>query len=143
MSKIIGKNYYYIKFKLDSPLSVGSGEKEESDKDILVDSLGYPFIPASSLTGVYREVLGETTAEKSFGRRLKFAQEESEEIQLEAYETSNAEMHPNAKKKTLKDGLLDESRIITYDAVLADSDEQKNSILVNVIWCSWMNIRPP
>lgn len=99
MSKIIGKNYYYIKFELESPLSVGSGEKEESDKDILVDSLGYPFIPASSMTGVYREVLGETTAEKSFGRRLKSDQEE--------------------------DGNLDESRIITYDAVLADSDEQR------------------
>ena len=62
MSKIRKiKKYYRIEFELTSPLAVGSGENNLTDKDIVRDSRGIPYIPGSSLAGVYRSLFaGET-----------------------------------------------------------------------------------
>lgn len=46
--------YYRMRFRLVSPLSVGSGEHVHTDSDVLLDSRGKPFIPASALAGVIR-----------------------------------------------------------------------------------------
>ena len=51
--------YYKIDIELLSPLSVGSGENAQTDKDIIVDALGNPFIPATAITGVLRSYVTE------------------------------------------------------------------------------------
>lgn len=61
------KIYYRIVFRLASALSVGSGENQYSDGDIVRDSAGDPFIPGSSLAGIYRSLLEEKDAEYYFG----------------------------------------------------------------------------
>lgn len=61
------KIYYRIVFQLASPLSVGSGENRYSDGDIVRDSAGEPFIPGSSLAGIYRSFLEKEDADKYFG----------------------------------------------------------------------------
>lgn len=61
------KIYYRIVFQLASALSVGSGENQYSDGDIVRDSAGDPFIPGSSLAGIYRSFLEEKDAEYYFG----------------------------------------------------------------------------
>lgn len=61
------RTYYKLAMKLKSPLSLGSGVSENTDSDVLLDSLGNPFIPATSLAGVIRHSLDEKTARELFG----------------------------------------------------------------------------
>jgi CRISPR/Cas system CSM-associated protein Csm3 (group 7 of RAMP superfamily) len=44
--------YYRLDLELKSPLSLGSGESENSESDVAKDSCGKPFIPGTSLAGV-------------------------------------------------------------------------------------------
>lgn len=43
-----------------SPLAVGSGRSDFTDKDVLLDAAGRPFIPGATIAGVCRHYLGET-----------------------------------------------------------------------------------
>lgn len=63
--------YYQLKIRLASPLSVGSGESENTNHDVFVDSSGNPFIPATSIAGVLRAFFGEDAAEELFGEIAK------------------------------------------------------------------------
>lgn len=66
-NKITKKIYYRITFRLASALSVGSGENQYSDSDIVRDSAGEPFVPGSSLAGIYRSLLNPEDAKSYFG----------------------------------------------------------------------------
>jgi CRISPR/Cas system CSM-associated protein Csm3 (group 7 of RAMP superfamily) len=50
--------------KLLSPALIGSGNKENSDIDVLLDSEGKPFIPATSFIGVLKHYLNPKLEEK-------------------------------------------------------------------------------
>ncbi len=95
IGKIVAKKYYKIIFELQSPLSVGSGINDDTDADITVDSKGVPYLPGSSLAGVYRRVLGSEEAQKSFGSLLEGTND------------------------------LDESMVITYDGILHNEDNNE------------------
>lgn len=43
--------------KLLSPLSIGSGANAQTDRDVIVDNLGNPFIPATAIAGVLRSYI--------------------------------------------------------------------------------------
>lgn len=62
--KITNKTYYEITFRLNSPLSIGSGKGAETDSDVVKNALGEPYIPASSLAGIYRDVLRDDLSEE-------------------------------------------------------------------------------
>ncbi len=47
--------------RLESPMIIGNGVNEHSDNDLLLDSEGRPFIPGSSLAGVIKSGLKNTT----------------------------------------------------------------------------------
>lgn len=102
MKKI--KKYYRIEFQLTSPLAVGSGENNLTDRDIIRDSRGIPYIPGTALAGVYRSLFSEKTADNYFGPELT-----KERIQ-----------------KSLKEGLnkLKDSDVVTYDAYPEDYTEK-------------------
>lgn len=53
------KIYYYIRFKLESPLSVGNGDDNLTDHDCIRNSNGDLFIPATSIAGVFSHYLNE------------------------------------------------------------------------------------
>ena len=57
----IGKFLLEGKIKLCSPAIIGSGVDELTDLDILLDGEGRPFIPASSLVGVLRHIVGDNS----------------------------------------------------------------------------------
>ena len=59
--------YYQLRIRLASPLSVGSGESENTDHDVFVDGNGNPVIPATSIAGVLRACIDKDTA-KIFGK---------------------------------------------------------------------------
>ncbi len=92
------KKYYRIRFKLTSPLSVGCGKNNVTDSDIILDSRGLPYIPGSSLAGVYRRLFSTKTAERYFGSELT-----KERIGQSSNEGKN---------------LLTESKVAVYDAYL-------------------------
>lgn len=75
--------YYKIRFRLASPLAVGSGEDYHTDSDILLDSRGVPIISATAFAGVIRhyldiecddetEVFGYTKGQKSMSSKVRF-----------------------------------------------------------------------
>lgn len=59
--------YYRYIFRLKSPLALGSGISDNTDSDVLLDSRGVPYIPATSVAGVLRHSVDEDTAEDLFG----------------------------------------------------------------------------
>ena len=65
------RKIYRLAVTLTSPLSIGSGMNEHTDKDVLVDSVGVPFLPATSLAGVLRSYVaaadGTVAANRVFG----------------------------------------------------------------------------
>lgn len=48
------KRYYRIEFCLSSAMAVGSGQNIMTDKDIIRNSIGEPYIPGTALAGIYR-----------------------------------------------------------------------------------------
>ena len=70
-NKICGRLCVEAEGYLASPLSIGSGEQEDTDADVILDASGMPFIPGSALAGVLRSYskelgLGEK-ADQLFG----------------------------------------------------------------------------
>jgi CRISPR/Cas system CSM-associated protein Csm3 (group 7 of RAMP superfamily) len=69
----------FIKGCLASPMRVGSGQKEQTDYDVLCDADGRPFVPGSSLAGAFRHYMEEIFAGEEereaiqglFGPRLR------------------------------------------------------------------------
>ena len=62
---IIKKKYAKLVLKLESSLSVGSGENNNTDKDIIRNSEGNPYIPASAIAGVVKDYF-ENNRDKSY-----------------------------------------------------------------------------
>lgn len=54
--------YYKIEMQLAAPLSIGNGRNEATDHDIVRDKRGKPYIPASSIAGVFRHTLDDDIA---------------------------------------------------------------------------------
>lgn len=92
------KKYYRIRFKLTSPLSVGSGQNGITDRDIVLDGRGVPYIPGSALAGVYRHLFSTETANRYFG----------------------TELTEEKLKKSMKEGakVLSASNVVVYDATI-------------------------
>ncbi|WP_346909181.1 RAMP superfamily CRISPR-associated protein [Faecalicatena orotica] len=63
-NKICGRLCIELEGSLASALSIGSGEQEKTDSDIILDSKGNPFIPGSALAGALRAYTGEIGREK-------------------------------------------------------------------------------
>ncbi len=113
MQKILKKKYYKITFVLASPLALGSGENANTDKDLMKDSNGIPFIPASSVAGVLRESLekkDETKTAKYLGKVIQ--------------------------KKSGTDADQSESTVLFYDAVIS-SGEPRITVRDSVCLDEW------
>jgi len=63
-NRIKGKILWRGQIECLSPLHVGSGRDERSDLDILLDTEGKPFIPATSFIGILRHAVQERFPEK-------------------------------------------------------------------------------
>ena len=95
------RKYYKIRFQLTSPLSVGCGKNQVTDSDVILDSRGLPYVPGTSLAGVYRRIFSDRTAETYFGTNLT-----EDRIRTSSREGRN---------------VLTESRIAVYDALMLPS----------------------
>ena len=57
--RVLKKRYLKMNIRIASSLSIGSGENENTDHDILVNAEGIPYIPGSAVAGVTRHALAE------------------------------------------------------------------------------------
>lgn len=101
--------YYKLIMTLESPLAIGSGKNESTDKDVLVDKKGDPFIPATAIAGVLRSPFGKNdkTANAVFGNV-----------------TINTDASGNSTPEN-----ADESKVKIYDA-LYDKKDNKQSFFI-------------
>ncbi len=86
-ASIKGKIVIQGELHLKSPMIIGSGQDEFADIEVIKDSEGNPFIPATSLTGIIRHYLYENHLKRSkeidqfFGYSIKKNNEKHESIQ--------------------------------------------------------------
>ena len=55
--KLTEKRYLRMQFELASSMSIGSGNNDQTDSDVLRDSRGIPYIPGTAAAGATRHVL--------------------------------------------------------------------------------------
>ncbi|MDX9978334.1 MAG: RAMP superfamily CRISPR-associated protein, partial [Candidatus Cloacimonadales bacterium] len=74
-----GKIILKAKLELISPLQIGSGSADISDRDIIVNADGRPYIPASSFIGKLNAVVDDY----SFSKYLGIGQDHQSRLQLD------------------------------------------------------------
>ncbi len=120
--EIIRKKYARITFTIDSPLAIGSGENRYTDSDIIKDRNGKPYIPASAIAGVTREILSGSVIDENeintyFGNVNK--------------NTHKTDKNAKYNKQDEKANNV-ESSVIFYDATLKNDSPCHISIRDNV-----------
>ena len=87
--KIVKKKYYKVTFELASPLVVGSGDNQYTDKDIIRNSKGNPYIPGSAVAGICRSLFEEDEAliNEYFGMIYQAKSDETDRTKEEAKES--------------------------------------------------------
>ena len=63
---IIRRDFYFVEIILESPLSIGNGTANSTDKDVLVDKDGNPFIPGTTIAGVFTDYLEKCQIKDAF-----------------------------------------------------------------------------
>lgn len=106
---IKNKIYYYIRMKLLSPISVGNGDDFLTDHDCIKNSKGNPFIPGSTLAGVFLHYLSNEN-------KVIFTPKINDEFKQSPYFISDAnvykENHTDRVNTSIRDGIkLDENKI--------------------------------
>ena len=126
-ANIMKKKYYKVSFKLSSPLILGSGFSAETDKDILKDAKGIPFIPASSIAGICQSAmqnlwakrgLDETRREEKKKKYFGYVSNDGENIQSHSkicfYDATISKGTPHI---SVRDGVgLDEYKVARKSA---------------------------
>lgn len=101
------KIYYLIEVKSQAPLSVGNGKDELTDHDLIRDSDGVPFIPATSIVGSCLHYLSKEEQDivnpKKAGEKI-----------LSPFFISDA-MLINKVKTSVRDGIKVDENKITVD----------------------------
>lgn len=88
MSKI----FYRVDITTTSPLSIGNGEDQYTDNDVLVDDDGNPFIPGTTIAGVLSSVLDDESRNALFSSGADIKDEDrkmSRVITYDAYCNNN------------------------------------------------------
>ena len=80
----MNRRYYCFDIVLVSPLSLSSGLSENTDSDVLLDSRGKPYIPATSIAGVLASRLSIDAKERLYGISPKGDNEKSNVIFYDA-----------------------------------------------------------
>lgn len=127
MNKIIKKQIYEIRFTLASPLAIGSGRNDVTDKDIVRDGEGKPYIPASSIAGVCKSMVeveeniwGKVEGEDSIDSLLIFYDGEL----LNDYTVSVRDSVALDEYKTSKDGAKFDMEVVETGAEFRTFIEQ-------------------
>lgn len=105
------KVYYLLKMIATSPLRIGGGGNENSDIDLILDGMGIPFIPGSSLAGVIRNMM--LTISKNDSSDNKYCITSNDVDELFGYvESSSGNDDPQAysSKILINDGVIESNK---------------------------------
>ena len=116
--------YCKIRFRLMSPLEIGSGNNVKTDHDIMLTGNGTPFIPGSAIAGYFRDAVFRNLLqemEKEEARQIIFDKLGYVIIEKEAGQAGTDDSQIDASEKTSDVGAgenVKESSVIFYDAFL-------------------------
>lgn len=121
---LIRKKFYHIEFKLASSLAVGSGHSLLTDKDVIRDRRGKPFIPGSALAGIGESILKKYAPDQNVliadsnkkRKKSPWLRHYMGDVKRSTQDDPNAESI--------------ESRILFYDANVLESEAEKERISV-------------
>ncbi len=108
--------YYRYIFRLKSPLALGSGISDNTDSDVLLDSRGVPYIPATSIAGVIRHSVDEDTAGELFGTIQNGSGEMSKVLTYDAVCTGENTISVRDSVR-LKDKVAEDTGKFDFEAV--------------------------
>lgn len=94
------KIYYYVRMELESPLSVGNGNDFLTDHDCVRNSEGEPFIPATTLAGIFSHFLSDE-------QRKVFAPVKNGEYLQSPYFISDASVYLEKNETVVKTSIRD------------------------------------
>lgn len=110
MKEIKKKVYYHYEFRITSAMNIGNGQNEVTDNDLIKDGSNIPYIPGSTVAGIFRSVLPEEY-QSLFGNveiseKISDVQSENKASQVILYD---ARMKEKAYKVSVRDSVaLDE-----------------------------------
>lgn len=110
------RNIFKIEFQLASGLSIGKGDSLETDNDVITRRDGTPFIPGSSIAGVYRDLIRR---KKVFPSGKNDTKGKGPQNYEDSY-FGNVWINRKSEEQSPKDQSLT-SRIIVYDANVSGS----------------------
>lgn len=116
--------YCKIRFRLMSPLEIGSGNNVKTDHDIMLTGDGTPFIPGSAIAGYFRDAVFRTLLremEKREARRSIFEKLGYVIIEREPNQSDSAELQSGVQENSMDVGVIEkakESSVIFYDAFI-------------------------
>lgn len=108
------KVYAYIKFENVSPLAIGTCQSTVTDKDLLRDSKGNPYIPGTALTGVYRTFFRKNDEDNEQKKYFGYVGRVTEADSKSADEDNGSA--DETEKKESQSGAA-ESKLVVYDGV--------------------------
>lgn len=125
------KVYYRYTLTQTEPLRIGAGATEKTDSDVIKDSLGFPLIPGTSLTGVLRSMCPEPYRVRLFGD-IHSDQRESKVLVFDAVLAESTKT--TDFRVSRRDGVgLDDNgvnkRKAKYDFEVAESKQPYTAIL--------------
>ena len=97
---IKSKIYYYVRMELLSPISIGNGDDLLTDHDCLRNSKGVPFIPGTSLAGVFSHYLSDEML-------ALFTPKIGDEYKQSPYYISDANVVLDEKKRNVSTSIRD------------------------------------
>lgn len=97
---IKSKIYYYVRMELLSPISIGNGDELLTDHDCLRNSKGVPFIPGTSLAGVFSHYLSDEML-------ALFTPKIGDEYKQSPYYISDANIVLDDKKRNVSTSIRD------------------------------------
>jgi len=142
------KHYLRISFELASALCIGANESYETDRDTIVDSANKPFIPGSSLAGVYRSFLKKEIGKEYFGYEDDKGDDNSVSNQIKVYDAcldddkyyfSKRDSVALDEYRVAKDGAKFDELVVNKGARFITYIESENKDIINYIAYLWQN----
>lgn len=114
--------YCKIRFRLMSPLEIGSGNNVKTDHDIMLTGDGTPFIPGSAIAGYFRDAIFRNLLQemdKNEARQIIFEKLGYVINEKEADQSETADSQSATHEKLSDSDIIEksnESSVIFYDA---------------------------
>lgn len=110
------KIYYKLNITLASPLAIGSGLNAETDKDVILNSICKPYIPATAIAGVLRSYIFNAFSEEKANAVFGYVKNKSD---------AKKEKDKDKKENEKEEEEQRNSTVKIYDASYKSNDKKE------------------